>query len=787
MPAAESRGSSTSSNGARRLSGSGILLVLLLVSIAGLHEILQDIGWWFAAAGLSTLLVVVGAAARYLFGARSRILAPVAGIVVLIVTVTVSFAPQNALLGLIPTAGTVGDFGALVVAADQSIATQSLPAIAGTPILFLICVGIGAIAISADYLVTVLRTPAVAGIPILVLLAVPALVSMDATDPVVFVGAALAYLALIAPAPVSQVSPVSQVRRALPLAAAIVVGTVIVPFALPAVIPGQSATGTGLSTGINPVITLGQNLRQDIEHTVLTYSTRSGNSEYLRIVNVDNFTGSSWSPSKSTLDRSHSTNAIGAPPGLSGEVKTTRESSTISIKGLTSPWLPLPYPTVALAGLQGNWYWDANSLVVHSPSRTAENQNYEATSVTINPTPIQLEHAGKIVPPHFEKNLALPANMPTVIGETANRIAGQASSNYQKALLLQDFFRLGDFTYSETAPVSAGYDGTSVKVIAAFLTAKSGYCVHFASSMAVMARILGIPSRIAVGFLPGTRNTTANDANSFMVTSHNLHAWPELYFEGIGWTRFEPTVSRGSLPDYANVASADVPTPVNAPTAATAPTALPKAAATIAPQPTSPGAKNAERAAAKTSVFTVNIAAPVFFVLLMLMLLLPALLRVAQRARRLAAVRSGGAGAVLAWRELMQSAGDLGISSSETATPREAAAVLSVALALPASVARGGRLAPSTAGRPTIVTDASRLLVATPAPAQAAIERLREAVERESYSSTPGAAAAANAADAILVVAALSKTATPWRRLRALLAPPSAVALVRSWFGRSAQ
>ena len=66
---------------------------------------------------------------------------------------------------------------------------------------------------------------------------------------------------------------------------------------------------------------------------------------------------------------------------------------------------------------------------------------------------------------------------------------------------------------------------------------RKGYCVHFASAMAVMARTLSIPSRVAVGFLPGTQD----EQGTWTVSLRDAHAWPELYFEGVGWVRFEPT------------------------------------------------------------------------------------------------------------------------------------------------------------------------------------------------------------------------------------------------------
>ena len=75
-------------------------------------------------------------------------------------------------------------------------------------------------------------------------------------------------------------------------------------------------------------------------------------------------------------------------------------------------------------------------------------------------------------------------------------------------MAIQSYLRSAEFTYSLQSPVQGGYDGNGLSVLADFLTQKSGYCIHFASAMAVMARLEGIPSRIAVGYAPG-RSTGA--------------------------------------------------------------------------------------------------------------------------------------------------------------------------------------------------------------------------------------------------------------------------------------
>ena len=537
------------------------------------------------------------------------------------------------------------------------------------------------------------------------------------------------------------------------IAATVVVGVLVLPPLLPEVSPAQNTNGTGFSSGVNPVLSLGQNLRQDVEHTVLSYTTESGTAQYLRLVSLQNFSGSNWAPDAFRQRSTNTMNAIGAPPGLSPDVATTEDRVLVSVDNLTSPWLPLPYPTSRVGGLDGDWYWDSDGLAVKSPTRDASNETYRATSLVIAPTPAQLTSAGTTVPAGFGRFLALPAVMPKVISETATRVAGGAASNYEKALLLQGFFRDGEFQYSETAPVDQGYDGTGMAVIASFLKAKKGYCIHFASAMAVMARSLGIPSRIAVGFLPGTElPELKNGRTAFTVTSHNLHAWPELYFEGIGWTRFEPTVGRGELPAYADVASPGVPKPVNVPTPAPSNSAAARpstSAAPLAPEPSKQATASAARAASIgtwTWLFVV-------LALVGVLVLLPAMARLLLRRRRLRGLAAGVAPALTAWQEVFDTAADLGIDLPDTATPREAADLLA------RSIGKAER---------------------------GPIDRVRAAVEHQSYGQTGGVRGGAVLTNSISLAADVRRIDGDLRaavdrreRLRATLVPASVWARVR--------
>lgn len=130
----------------------------------------------------------------------------------------------------------------------------------------------------------------------------------------------------------------------------------------------------------------------------------------------------------------------------------------------------------------------------------------------------------------------LPADLPPVVVETARRMTSGSSSPYESARMLQGFFQR-DFTYS--LEVQPGHDGSAIE---AFLRDRIGYCEQFAGTYAAMMRSLGIPARVAVGFTSGV----AVSDGVWSVLGRNAHAWPEVWFDDIGWVPFEPTPGRGA-------------------------------------------------------------------------------------------------------------------------------------------------------------------------------------------------------------------------------------------------
>jgi hypothetical protein len=122
--------------------------------------------------------------------------------------------------------------------------------------------------------------------------------------------------------------------------------------------------------------------------------------------------------------------------------------------------------------------------------------------------------------------------------ERARGLTQRARSPYAAVLALESWLRQrGGFTYNERPPVS-----NRPPLINFVTTSKAGYCQHFAGAMAVMARLLGIPARVAVGFTSGRLRDGA-----WAVTDHDAHAWVEVWFPGHGWVPFDPTPGRGTF------------------------------------------------------------------------------------------------------------------------------------------------------------------------------------------------------------------------------------------------
>jgi len=166
--------------------------------------------------------------------------------------------------------------------------------------------------------------------------------------------------------------------------------------------------------------------------------------------------------------------------------------------------------------------------------------NYHVLSLVPQVTARELAEAPATYPPQIEEvYLALSSRLPQRVVEVAREVTAEADTFYSQALALEAYLRSFPYDLEVTKPPE-GRD-----VVDYFLfDLQRGYCDYFASAMVVMARSVGIPARLAVGYAMGHYDP---QQGAYVVTEKNAHAWPELFFPGYGWIPFEPTSGLGPL------------------------------------------------------------------------------------------------------------------------------------------------------------------------------------------------------------------------------------------------
>ncbi|MET9800841.1 DUF3488 and transglutaminase-like domain-containing protein [Streptomyces sp. NPDC006368] len=755
-----------------------------LMASSALLPLVGRTHWILQAALLLAVLSGVGALARRVPLARP--LTVTLQVVVALVLLTVVFARDRAPGGVLPGPEVFQRFGALLEAGADDVGTYAIPAPVTDGIRLLLVGGVLVIGLAVDALAVTFRSAAPAGLPLLALYSVAAGLSDGGAAWLWFLLAASGYLLLLLaegrdrlsqwgrvfggapPSPGRNGSglpaPGGGSRAPLRTGRRIGVVTLGIALVVPAVLPslgggllgdagpGGGKGGGGTISAVNPLVSLQESLNQPEDREVLRYRTNAPDTSdlYLRLVALDRFDGTSWKSSVRQVGDVPP--QLPRPEGLGDDVDTSSITTNISASdSYEQKWLPLPYPTTGI-DIEGRWrYEPAGRMLVGDEGQTTRGTRYSVTSLVVRPTPEQLAGAGAPPSTLAREYTSVPESLPRDVKATALEVTEGAENDYERAVQLQDWFaRDGGFTYD--TQVSSG---TGVAAISRFLKDKEGFCVHFSFSMAAMARTLGIPARVAVGFTPGTQQ-----ADGVMsVGIRDAHAWPELYFDGVGWIRFEPTPTRGSVPDYTrSQAPSGGPSSPARPeaSASAAPSTAPSADPGCTPQMRRLGECGEEEAVG--ALPPTDSGTPLGTVLLIilgvvavvLIPLLPMLWRIRVTARRLGpgggSAQDPAARTLAAWREVVDTAWDHGIVPDESRTPRGTAERL----------VRLGKLE----GEPA-----------------EAVHRLAGAVEQVLYAPQPRPGTGL-AEDAARVRMGLRAAAGRAARLRATLAPRSAARLV---------
>ncbi|MEW2514944.1 DUF3488 and transglutaminase-like domain-containing protein [Streptomyces sp. NPDC046870] len=746
-----------------------------LMASCALLPLVTEPTWLLQLVPLVAIQTGVGAAARRV--PLGRTLTVAAQTLVTLMLLTLVFARGHALLGLIPGPDTFRYFAGLLQQGSDDVSRYATPAPVTDGIKLMLIGGALVIGLLVDTLAVTLRSAAPAGLPLLALYSVAAGLSGGGADWLWFLVAAAGYLMLLlaegrdrlaqwgrvfggAPrtpgGPEGAVAPLRTGRRIGAVALGV---ALVVPLALPTINGGLlDAAGAGVGVGggnggtisaVNPLVSLRDNLNTNDDRQVLTLRTDTNDISdlYLRIVSLDDFDGTTWKPAQRHVvgvpDK------LPTPVGLVSDVDRGKVTTTVTAADwYAQDWLPMPYPPSDVK-ISGRWrYEPVGMTLVGDHGQTTRGETYQVTSLDVRPTAEQLAAAPQPPAALRREYTKVPPSLPKVVARTAQEITAGASSHYEQAVKLQDWFAVnGGFQYDTSVEVGRGPGA-----IANFLKKKQGFCVHFSFAMAAMARTLGIPARVAVGFAPGTPQADGTVA----VSQKDAHAWPELYFEGVGWTRFEPTPTRGTTPSYTQ---SDTPGSSLPDEALPSKGASSQPSAAASPSESCAGELRRLQACGSASAAAVPVhedggdgwwrwpLTGLGALLVLAVPLSPLLWRERMRGRRLGGHdrTPGGAAAhtLAAWQELTDSAWDHGIAPDESLTPRKAAD----------RIVRLGHLDPA---------------------AGAAVHRVADAVEQVLYAPAPRPAAG-TAQDVRRVTEGLRATVSTGTRLRARFLPRSSV------------
>ena len=273
--------------------------------------------------------------------------------------------------------------------------------------------------------------------------------------------------------------------------------------------------------------------------------------QYWRLTSLDEFDGDAWRARSQYEDVAGPLAATLDPSAASG----SHLSQTVMLTGLGNSYLPAAYElrrVIDDGGVAMEYEALSGSLIKTRRAALAGPRRFtyavdSAVPAIGDPDRLRRSETSMLEEGFLATNTQLPDDVQELVHSEAERITAEAQSDYHRALLLQDHFRLdGGFRY-DLQVHSEGIDGLEDFLF----DVRAGYCQQFSSAYAALARSIGLPTRVAVGFTWGDWQPERGIDGAYVVRGRHAHAWPEVYFAGTGWIRFEPTPGRGAPGDFA--------------------------------------------------------------------------------------------------------------------------------------------------------------------------------------------------------------------------------------------
>ncbi len=289
---------------------------------------------------------------------------------------------------------------------------------------------------------------------------------------------------------------------------------------------GGGGGGDGDGTAVSPLVDIRSRLTNNSDAELFVVQANA--ESYWRSATLANFDGRTWGLPDRPLDSSRA-DAVAIRPT---DQEIRQQIRVVQLSGALVPAAPDP---VAASGPNDLRFDGDTSMLVTRQSDVSTGDTFQVVSASPRFDPAVLAAATSI-DPGDHMYLELPDDFPDVARRLASQVTAGATSSYEAALLLQNWFQ-SEFSYS--LEVQPGHGNNAIE---GFLRERIGYCEQFAGTYAAMMRSIGVPSRVSVGFTTGRPIA----ANSYSVAGRNAHAWPEVWFDDVGWVLFEPTPGRGA-------------------------------------------------------------------------------------------------------------------------------------------------------------------------------------------------------------------------------------------------
>ena len=351
-------------------------------------------------------------------------------------------------------------------------------------------------------------------------------------------------------------------------------------------VPWRSGGGDyglgGGSFALDRFVSMQQDLinRADIPVFRVTYTDQAPDVSqvYWTLEALDEFDGNKWGRSDSEARPFESGRGLGPASNAYQGTATewTHRIYSTGLAGLIAPRGGVPIdiqPVDEDGGIDPREFWYLQDSALYLPTELRPEDVYQVTAQyprrnqdlgalataengELSPMFAAAAEAGAFnhvassppnesaaVPDDLDAYTELPNVIPRGVRNVAQSITTDATTDFERAWMLQHWFRdSGRFTYS--VDVTTGQSTLDIDRWLndpSSLNYRTGYCEQFALSMAVLGREMGIPSRVVLGFTPGTKAVDSNGTAYVEVLDTNAHAWVEMWMDGFGWVHFDPT------------------------------------------------------------------------------------------------------------------------------------------------------------------------------------------------------------------------------------------------------